>query len=91
MKLYLWLGIILIIYFCFNNKEHYENSTKSKGWTGGSQTTDNQPLDEDTIFYLHESDSFKTSGLAKCQQECYGPCVPYGLTGSAWCYPVDKN
>ena len=65
--------------------ERYEDT--SHGWTGGATTTHNEPVNDDSIFYMYNSDSDKSSGLEKCQKECKGPCVPFGLTGSAWCHP----
>lgn len=39
---------------------------------------------KNTTYYRQIEGEF--SGIDKCMKECDGKCLPYGYTGSAWCF-----
>ena len=43
---------------------------------------------DDLIVYDNQPDG--RLGLDRCYEDCKGYCVEYGLTGSAYCFPVNK-
>lgn len=44
---------------------------------------------DDMIVYDNDADG--RLGLDKCIEKCNGYCVEYGLTGSAYCFPVREE
>lgn len=44
---------------------------------------------EDLVVYNNDPDG--RIGLDKCIENCKGYCVEYGLTGSAYCFPVKET
>jgi len=87
LVLFILLVIIVIIFWLiFDDKYTNEKFGDPVSVKKTPDILDISKQFEDLIVYDNQPDG--TLGLEKCYEGCKGYCVEYGLTGSAYCYPV---
>jgi hypothetical protein len=71
-----------------NNNDKNESTKKENVTTELMFLDDN--LFNDVIMYDNEDpwDINTKLGIQKCAEKCNGNCVEYGVTGSAFCFPL---
>lgn len=78
------ITIIICLYIYFT--ERFEN---------GTMRIDDVVSQFDNISVYNNEDSkdgtYAEIGYDKCMKRCEGYCVEYGMTGTAFCYPMSKK
>lgn len=99
------IGIIILTYNKYTNKETYTNDpnpVNTTNSTGQSTLTPptlydsnlmNDSLFKDVVYYENDirGDVYGRIGLDKCLENCNGTCLEFGVTGNAYCFPKQPN